>query len=66
MMMKKIKMLLKADLELWKHAHWNDSAKLQDKSYDYTSHYKLLSEAKKEVEEIETRLGENTKSKSIR
>lgn len=52
-MMKKIKMLLEADGELLEHSHWNDSAKLQDKSYDYTSHYKLLSEAKKEVEEIE-------------
>ena len=65
-MMKKIKMLLKADSELLDHSHWNDSVKLQDKSYDYTSHYKLLSEAKKEVEEIETRFRENTKSKSIR
>lgn len=46
-------MLLEADGELLEHSHWNDSAKLQDKSYDYTSHYKLLSEAKKEVEEIE-------------
>lgn len=52
-MMKKIKMLLKADSELLEHSHWNDSAKLQDKSYNYTEHYKLLSEAKKEVEEIE-------------
>lgn len=52
-MMKKIKMLLKADEELLDHSHWNDSVKLQDKSYDYTSHYKLLSEAKKEVQEIE-------------
>lgn len=52
-MMKKIKMLLKADGELLDHSHWNDSVKLQDKSYDYTSHYKLLSEAKKEVQEIE-------------
>ena len=46
-------MLLKADSELLDHSHWNDSVKLQDKSYDYTSHYKLLSEAKKEVQEIE-------------
>ena len=52
-MMKKIKMLLNADSELLDHSHWNDSVKLQDKSYDYTSHYKLLSEAKKEVQEIE-------------
>ena len=52
-MMKKIKMLLKADSELLDHSHWNDSVKLQDKSYDYTSHYKLLSEAKKEEQEIE-------------
>ena len=52
-MMKKIKMLLKADSELLDNSHWNDTVKLQDKSYDYTSHYKLLSEAKKEVQEIE-------------
>ena len=64
-MMKKIKMLLKADSKLLEHSHWNDSAKLQDKSYNYAEHYKLLSEAKKEVEEIETRFRENTKSKSI-
>lgn len=55
-MMKKIKMLLKADSELLDHSHWNDSVKLQDKSYDYTSHYKLLSEAKKEVQEIERKI----------
>ena len=65
-MMKKIKMLLKADSELLDHSHWNDSVKLQDKSYDYTSHYKLLSEAKKEVQEIENRFRENTKSNNIR
>lgn len=46
-------MLLKADSELLDHSHWNDSAKLQDKSYNYAEHYKLLSEAKKEVQEIE-------------
>lgn len=62
----KVKKLFKADLELWKHAHWNDSAKLQDDSYNYISHIKIFNEAKKEVEEIETRLAENTKSKSIR
>ena len=46
-------MLLKADSELLDHSNWNDSAKLQDKSYNYAEHYKLLSEAKKEVQEIE-------------
>lgn len=51
----KVKKLFKADLELWKHAHWNDSAKLQDDSYDYISHIKIFNEAKKEVEEIECR-----------
>ena len=64
-MLERMKELIKADEELLDHSHWNDSAKLQDKSYNYAEHYKLLSEAKKEVEEIETRFRENTKSKSI-
>ena len=55
----KIKKLLKADEKLLDHAHWNDSAKLQDDSYDYISHIKIFNEAKKEVEEIENRYGEN-------